>query len=623
MKAQAVKPAKKAARKEPINAFSPRELGPASRNGVLQGNACACGGGCPRCGEKYPLRAKLEVSKPGPGRAAVPSIVHEALNLPGQHLDAATRAFMEPGFGRDFSKVRVHTDAKAAESARTVDALAYTVGHDVVFAAGQYAPRTQAGARLLAHELAHTLQNPEPAEVFPFLKIGRVDDPAERAADRVADAVMRGEKASLSPAGGAVLRRQQRACTASPADRPDRRTVRCGDGAEYRVTLTTTSEPRHPETRTSVSAGWNDTDIFLNVDVCRGGTAVRIRPSVDLPRAVGQAIGNVLAGSGALTGVTLSPGLEITVVQSDSFTLTLGPTVTVDRTGVTGGGLGATVQTPDITARAEVTYDAPSRTGFLTFTFSAGSPQRHVDCTAEGRPRLVFECERITHVPAVPEVPERAVTDTEVRYLFFEYRYPNIRRNFRLPTDIQNLHDQGYRVTSIEGFTSPEGPRMRERPTFEGNIALGDERADAALTWLRKEACPNCDLAGVTPRGRSELPPQVGSVLPEPKGRAMERAAVEEFLGAGPDQTPDPLAPHDPAEIAAFRRLPQSQQRERAFELMRRAEITLQHRRVVQQHQAGVPARDEANRVACEQDVIEAARTSFGISVATGATPRR
>ena len=62
----------------------------------------------------------------------MPSIVHEVLRSPGQPLDATTRGFMEPRFGYDFRAVRVHTDSQAAESARAVNALAYTVGRDVV-----------------------------------------------------------------------------------------------------------------------------------------------------------------------------------------------------------------------------------------------------------------------------------------------------------------------------------------------------------------------------------------------------------------------------------------------------------------------------------------------------------
>jgi|GEM_PF-4380897 len=96
---------------------------------------------------------------PEAGTAEAPPIVHEVLGSPGQPLDAATRSFMEPRFGHDFSHVRVHTDAKAAESAKAVNALAYTVGKDVVFGAGAYQPRTNQGRSLMAHELAHTIQH--------------------------------------------------------------------------------------------------------------------------------------------------------------------------------------------------------------------------------------------------------------------------------------------------------------------------------------------------------------------------------------------------------------------------------------------------------------------------------
>ncbi len=87
-----------------------------------------------------------------------PPILHEVLRSLGQPLDAKTRTFMEPRLGFDLGHVRIHTDRKAVESARAVSALAYTVGRDIVFGAGQYAPETAQGQRLLAHELAHVVQ---------------------------------------------------------------------------------------------------------------------------------------------------------------------------------------------------------------------------------------------------------------------------------------------------------------------------------------------------------------------------------------------------------------------------------------------------------------------------------
>ncbi len=121
---------------------------------------CNCSGeqGCAACkDEKKKLQTKAATAPKAAGTPAPPA-VHRTLQSPGQPLDAASRSFMEGRFGHDFGHVRVHTDAHAAQSASAVNALAYTVGSDVVFAAGQYAPGTQHGQRLLAHELTHVLQ---------------------------------------------------------------------------------------------------------------------------------------------------------------------------------------------------------------------------------------------------------------------------------------------------------------------------------------------------------------------------------------------------------------------------------------------------------------------------------
>lgn len=111
-----------------------------------------------------------KASRMGDVRAAAPPIVHEVLGSQGMAaahpLDAATRGLMEARFGHDFSRVRVHTNGKAAESAQAVNAHAYTVGHQIVFAANRYAPATAAGRHLLAHELTHVLQQESQPSVY-------------------------------------------------------------------------------------------------------------------------------------------------------------------------------------------------------------------------------------------------------------------------------------------------------------------------------------------------------------------------------------------------------------------------------------------------------------------------
>jgi len=111
--------------------------------------------------EEETLHAKPLVEEITPQKAEsseVPPVVHEVLHSSGQPLDPETRSFLDPRFGHDFSQVRVHADAKAAESARTIDALAFTLDKHIVFGAEQYRPTTSPGRQLLAHELAHVVQ---------------------------------------------------------------------------------------------------------------------------------------------------------------------------------------------------------------------------------------------------------------------------------------------------------------------------------------------------------------------------------------------------------------------------------------------------------------------------------
>lgn len=90
--------------------------------------------------------------------ASAPGLVREVVQSPGRPLDAANRSFMESRFGRDFGRVRVHADQRAGDSARAIDALAYTVGEHVVFDPRAWSPHTASGRHLLAHELTHVLQ---------------------------------------------------------------------------------------------------------------------------------------------------------------------------------------------------------------------------------------------------------------------------------------------------------------------------------------------------------------------------------------------------------------------------------------------------------------------------------
>lgn len=122
---------------------------------------CACGGACFDCKEDADKPEELRMKSARSGGLVsrpVPPSVHWALRSSGQPFDTSTRTFFEARFGHDFTHVRVHDDQAAANSAREINAQAYTVGQHVVFAPGRYAPRTDEGRRLIAHELTHVAQ---------------------------------------------------------------------------------------------------------------------------------------------------------------------------------------------------------------------------------------------------------------------------------------------------------------------------------------------------------------------------------------------------------------------------------------------------------------------------------
>lgn len=134
----------------------------------------------------------------------VPQIIQDVLQSPGQPLQHSTRRFMEKRFGHDFRNVRIHSDSKASESARAINALAYTVGPNIVFGTGRYSPDTNKGKRLLAHELAHVIQhenfvskNTVPHHLFRFVsserdQIGNLDEVTETARQVADDTGMAG-----------------------------------------------------------------------------------------------------------------------------------------------------------------------------------------------------------------------------------------------------------------------------------------------------------------------------------------------------------------------------------------------------------------------------------------------
>lgn len=260
---------------------------PTSTN-LLQ-RKCACGGTpgpsgeCAECRRKRLQRSATHPAEP----SSVPHIVHEVLRSPGQPLGVNTRTFMESRFGHHFGQVRVHTDAKAAESTRAVDALAYTVGQHVVFGAGQYRPGTGEGRRLLAHELTHVVQQAHVGGTLAAssINVGDANDSPEREADMSAAQVIRGDGIPAITAFAPAVRRKPK--------EPYISKISVNLTAPQGVTLswkgTPPTEPGTDSFKCSTGKGYSDPvdSPGTCTRACCSGTDIQCAPPYDEQKKVG------------------------------------------------------------------------------------------------------------------------------------------------------------------------------------------------------------------------------------------------------------------------------------------------------------------------------------------------
>ncbi len=182
------------------------------------------------------------------GNQAITRLLRDSAS--GHPIPAGVRARLQAALGVPLTTVRLHTDAAAASSASAqLGARAFTVGSDIYFGSGQYDGDSPTGFHLLAHEVAHTLQNPTAPATD--LVVGAVDSPAEREADQVADKVTTHRSATVSPRPGSVIRREPLASMAEPS--LDQR---------YHAALVTARETGDWRTAAMLLNGFNRADIL-------------------------------------------------------------------------------------------------------------------------------------------------------------------------------------------------------------------------------------------------------------------------------------------------------------------------------------------------------------------------
>lgn len=591
------------------------------------GNHTVAGGECAACRKKRLQRKATSHSQP----ETAPPTVHEVLRSPGQPLDAATRAFMEPRFGHDFSQVRVHTDVRATNSARAMNAAAYTVGRDVVFGAGQFMPHSAAGLQLLAHELVHTVQQRGVSGVLqPKLTVDPADSPYEAEADRAAQHVLQGRLVPQIGAANMGLSRQVAESHSSERREECRARFRASDLTQIslptanaptgRYTISGVERVSDNERRVRISTGqrylvrrnpWTTTEevsstnararpgmdreqVWLDVEFCRGSTEGTIRVGANVPEQVIQMVLRTISSGGnvadAWRQASITPSVSGTL-RVGHWQVDLSAHTTVDSSGTdTGAGGEASVSTD--TSRGRITVgghiesqevnDNPfgGAQGGVFIRWRPGASRPTPRCTRQRvRSGFTYECREEREVDSQSRSGTQSITTTDenIYNVFFRYAVPNFDapRNRQTWIDLANDLNtgSGFQVVRIEGWASPEGP-MDPTRRFMGNRELSRQRAEAARTQIATLCTtPDCFASGAEVVGLGERmdPPDVNGQPQDASGRPLEQH-VDQTFATDPGET----TVRTPALTDRLRRTHSSHDRaELIYPHLRRAIITL------------------------------------------------
>ncbi len=416
-----------------------------SSHGDLLQRKCACGthtvagGKCDSC-----LQKKSEGHAQARG---VPPVVGEVLNSAGRPLDAGTRTLMESRFGHDFSRVRVHAAARAAESAEAGGAAAYTVGRDISFGPGRYAPGTAEGRRLLAHELTHVLQQTASRGG------GASEEQAEREADDNSLSVTAGRAGrALSAAPVGLIQREEKKPTVEgSAERTGAEGTK--EKPEVKDQFTFKADVTVPLSGVSLGAVSFLDDIKLSPSYTTSGPLLGVFPATSeeykLQIALMLAkleISNLKKKEDALRKGKLSLG--VTLSTSGTSQLPFDPSKPLTSLGA-ALSLKAGATTPTL---------LPSRLGTLTLgtSLSAGGS--------------------LTHKPgdesATPPVESKTTPKAEGKVgAAVDYKSPSTRNPYLTMGGL--LGDTAQVTAGLEGSTSGSITPDERSGTLSGGVSLG------------------------------------------------------------------------------------------------------------------------------------------------------
>jgi hypothetical protein len=526
----------------------------ASRQPVLQ-RKCACGqhAASVECEECKKKKESSESGDPSLRRSAfdrnpigeVPISVHNAIRYQGRPLDHSTRARLESSFRCDLSRVRVHSDESAARAAGDINARAFTLGQNIWFGRHEFSPHSAGGFHLLAHEVAHTIQQGTVAPVVQrSLAVGAADDPLEAAADRAADAAVHSSSIPQLGESQPIIRREPKDQFPRVEDLgPDEKRVSLDEHTRYRVKRTaisirhTADEPAPPK----VGVGADFAKAWVRVEWCQDRVKGQVDVGVDVTKQLESIIPKLLQAvatkgdvESVFKGATVTPYLDVLVARSGDWELNVKVEADVGQGGATAerGSLKLRTQWFDLSGGVTVTQtpQGSKPAGSVIFTIPLEKFPKKFTCKEKQKEwweqSYLYECTKEKE-PAPPEPKPPAPLSDRDHEIFFCWAKAELNEdqckpgpldkgkesadnsakaaaaNKKALGDLAGDFRDGYKVTGVTGYTSPEGP-AEPLGKFEGNKVLADERGTEALKIVASRACfprrPEvCGIAGITP----------------------------------------------------------------------------------------------------------------------------
>ena len=389
-------------------------------------------------------------------------------------MDTDTRSFMESRFGYDFKDVRVHNDSLAHRSSAEVGALAYAHGNHVVFGAGKYHPKSDSGKQLLAHELAHVIQQKRNNFLSPVIN---------------------------------------RATESKEFPQKDRSVIIVGRN------IVPGNCKLFPKTQTRTAADITASNAFIQFDFCRGSYGGQVSGDLNYGDAINDAATaakdffNTVGRGGdpkqalqvfeqALSQVTPDANVQFNF-QSQDFRFRIGATGEASKQGGASGessvsaevDIGPVAVGVEGQVRGGTQEDTSGRVLIVIKNADKGPPPADCRVCNCSKPKITYWCSRKgTPGSKTPEIDLKP----KIVPVYFKYQKTVPREGWEKTYDamlleVINFIGQGYTIEKIEGNASPEGPMQRRKGSNFENRELSKKRAIEAWQDLRKEIEPRLD----------------------------------------------------------------------------------------------------------------------------------